>query len=158
MSCKICTLAGNDNLQTALGTTPVCSICFENFAETPAALHQAALEALRTGVSIPREIKDNITLHIGDNEYIPMDEWYRKNSQIPCVPKDYNFEPERTLDEIDELERIVLDKIKEIRDEGEFLASLPEMKETEDLFGRLWKRVKNYFTIAFKIDFYNPTR
>ncbi len=100
--CKICALPSNDNLQSALGMSPVCLRCFENYAELPETLHQATVEAQRTKVRIAPAIKANITIHAGEGLYEPLAEWYRKSSFVPVVIAPPEPDPE--LDDV--MERI----------------------------------------------------
>ncbi len=156
-TCRICTLSGNDKLQTALGVSPVCHLCFENHAETPATLHQAAIEAHRTKVAIPQAIKRRITIHIGDNQYLPIKEWEAKQSQIPCVC-DYAYEAEPQDDEADEINARIMALLKRNKSDEEFEKCLPHRVRKPGLFTRIRRSVKAYFEFEPIFVLHNPTR
>lgn len=82
--------APESNLTTALGIGPICGDCLDAGAECPKALHQAYIETKASGARFPREIANRVTIHIGDNRYLPLKEFYEKATQlpVPCQPRE----------------------------------------------------------------------
>ena len=75
---------------SALGTRPICFECFFANAELPATIHNALLDARRSGRPIPREIVAKMTIYAGEDGYLSLRAWERRVSRQALI----KFDPE----------------------------------------------------------------
>ena len=136
--CKVCNWReGFSNLQTSLGTTPICIECFEAKAETPVSLHEAVQWADKHHEleTVLRTILKGATVFRGRGEgYVSLAEYHllMSQQQLVVMPTAEELEDERTAANIIEMQRRI------VTDE-DFEQDLPPLKMS------IWQKFKNWF-------------
>ena len=152
---KLCEACGRQTpveLTSLLGASPICEICFENFAEPPKQIALAMREIQRTGRDITREHKKRITCHGGNGLYLPLREYYERASKqqiIEIEPTDEELYQrwEREQEEED-LKNLKIAQIRVRRSIARFESTQRMKRERRE--NRLHKRAVRALMRAYK--------